>query len=272
MLTKNVSSPMSVKNTPLDLAKTTADSAGTDGAQLTFYARLLDSELNLLLDIEPMGDRISPRIFDLQSGRVVLAFDLSERLVEFTGQSAPSAILSGRQLIEMLAGQGIGLGINLDVAPSSTLLDADAISWLCGVISNRPREMQARPKEVVAPSGIPESVLQALDAKLARAVGLAEAAYLVDAIYEDEQHSHLLSVIDPVPGAEDALARAVSEAFMFCGVEEGTFDIAFFRASDPICAKFAKVGLRFDLPEPKRVSDVSAPAPGCDPNKPPILR
>jgi hypothetical protein len=47
--------------------------------------------------------------------------------------------------------------------------------------------------------------------------------------------------------------------------------VGFFDAADPIAAKLAKVGLRFDLPQPQ--APVSVPvAPGMDPANPPKLR
>ncbi|MGB2200720.1 MAG: hypothetical protein ACPH5G_05220 [Pseudooceanicola atlanticus] len=40
----------------------------------------------------------------------------------------------------------------------------------------------------------------------------------------------------------------------------------------PAAAALARHGLRFDLPEPAKVSEVIRPAPGSDPEKPPILK
>ena len=49
-------------------------------------------------------------------------FDREERLADFAKGSAPYAAISGRILAGMLEGQGIGLGVNLEVAPSSILM------------------------------------------------------------------------------------------------------------------------------------------------------
>lgn len=264
---------MSDITTPLDQAQAAVDAAqGAETAQLAYYARLLDSELVVLLQSEPEGEQIEPRVFELQSGPVILAFDLAERLADFVGVAAVSAVLPGRKLIEMLAGQGIGLGINLEVAPSSTLLEASSIDWLAAMIEQSPEEVQQNITEFATPTGVPKELLQALDAKLARLEGLAESAYLVGALFQNGTRGHLLALIDPMPGAENVLARAVSEALMFSGVEAGAIHTAFFRASDPVSARLAKVGLRFDLPQ-LQVAEVQAPkTPGRDPNKPPILR
>ncbi len=78
--------------------------------------------------------------------------------------------------------------------------------------------------------------------------------------------------IDALPGAERALATAAGEALTFSGLEAGEMDVAFFAASDPISARLARVGLRFDLPEPPAPSVTEIKAPGMDPEDPPILR
>lgn len=241
-----------------------------DAARLRFYERLADSELFLLLAAEPQGDNLEPELFEVEGGRFMLVFDREERLAEFTGQIAPYAALSGRAVSSMLAGQGIGLGLNLGVAPSEMLLPAEAVDWLAATLAHRPSEVEARPEEVLAPHGLPEVLLTALDAKLATAAGLARMAYLVAVRYEGNRPGHLLAFVDAAEGAEHALANAAGEALTFSGLEAGEMDVGFFAASDPIAARLAKVGLRFDLPEPEH-SDGPA-APGMDPRKPPRLR
>ena len=93
-----------------------------DSARLRFFERLADSELFLMLSEEARDENISPELFDVADGRFVLAFDLEERLAEFAGHPIPYVALSGRVLSGMLSGQGIGLGLNLESAPSSMLI------------------------------------------------------------------------------------------------------------------------------------------------------
>ena len=73
-----------------------------------------------------------------------------------------------------------------------------------------------------------------------------------------------------MPGAEQALAQAASEALIFSGLDAGEMDVAFFSASDEMSARLAKVGLRFDLPQPEPLAGPQAP--GMDPDAPPRLR
>jgi hypothetical protein len=259
--------------TPLDQAHAAMEAAPEDGAaRLRFYDRLAACEMFLLLEAEAEGDRVRPALFPVEGQNFALVFDREERLVEFVGKAAPYAALSGRRLAEMLAGQAIGLGVNLGVAPSSILIEATSVDWLAVTLTEAPEEVTARPEEITTPAGVPEALLTALDARLAAAEGLARMAYLVGATHAGGHQGHLLAFIDPVPGAEPALARAVGAALTFSGIEAGSLDVGFFRASDPVAARLARVGLRFDLPEAPKVEHVPGSAPGMDPDAPPRLR
>ena len=258
--------------TPLDAAYSAMEAAPQDDAvRLRFYERLADSELFLALEGEPGGDQITPRIFPVEDQSFVLVFDREERLADFAEGTAPYAVLSGRGLAAMLSGQGIGLAVNPG-APSSILIPAEAVDWLADTLSEAPEEVEETPEAIAPPSGLPEALITALDTKLATAGGLARLAYLSAVTYAGGRKSHLLAFVDPVPGAEPALARAAGEALTFSGIEAGVMDVGFFWASDPVCAKLAKTGLRFDLPEPAKAGHVPGSAPGMDSDMPPKLR
>ena len=256
--------------TDLDQAHAVMEAApDDDAARLRFFERLADTELFMLLGAEAADDQIAPELFEIEDQRFTLVFDREERLSQFVGRVAPYAGLPGRALVEMLAGQGVGLALNLEVAPSSMLIPAEAVDWLVATLAHAPDETEARLSEVAAPN-VPEAVISGLDRKLAIAGGMARFAYLAAATYEDQSKGHVLAFIDALPGAEQALAAAASEALTFSGIEAGMMDVLFARASDPLAAHLAKVGLRFDLPEPAAPAPPSAP--GMDPTKPPKLR
>lgn len=261
------------ETTPLDTAHTAMQAApDDDAARLRFYERLGDSELFLLLQHEAAGDDISPELFDLDEGRFLLAFDREERLSQFAGRAAPYAAMSGRILARMLAGQQLGLAVNLEVAPSSILIPAEAIEWLDRTLGHAPDQIEARVDALHPPTGLPDALLRALDTKLATARGLASCAYLVGVTYHGGGRGHLLAFVDALEGAESALAKAASEALTFSGIEAGAMDVGFFATSDPIMAALAAQGLRFDLPQPARGESEPRIAPGSDPDRPPILR
>ncbi|MFQ6775057.1 SseB family protein [Cereibacter sphaeroides] len=261
--------------TLLDQAHAAMEAApGDDAARLRFYGQLADGELFLLLEREPEDETLTPQVFNLDEGPVVLAFDLEERLAAFTGVPAPYAALPGRVVAGLLAGQGIGLGLNLGDAPSAMLLPPDAVEWLADTIGHAPDEAEARP-ESFTPPRLPQSLIAALDGKLGRAGGLAAHALLAAVRYDDGRDGHMLAFIAARPGAEPALARSVSEALTFSGLEAEALDVAFFAEGAPAEAAMARVGLRFDLPVPKapELREERAPAaPGMDPARPPILR
>lgn len=258
--------------TPLDLAHAAMEAAPEDDAlRLAYFARLADTPLFLLLAAEPEGEGVTPEVFTVEGNRFALVFDREDRLAAFVGGPAPYAGLSGRGLARLLAGQGIGLAVNPDVAPSANLLGAEAVDWLVETLAHAPQQAFARPREIRPPGGLPQALLAALDAKLAQAGGLAEAAWLAGVTYDDGTRGHLLAFAGARPGAEAALAAAAGEALTFSGIEAGAMDVAFIGPDDPLGPRLARVGLRFDLPRPEPRPPGPA-APGMDPDRPPRLR
>ncbi|TDK41233.1 SseB family protein [Antarcticimicrobium luteum] len=264
---------MTKAETPIDLAHAAMEGGPEDAAaRLRFYERVADGELYLLLTEEAQGENITPELFTLEAGRFVLAFDREDRLAQFAGRPVPYVALSGRVLAQMLAGQGIGLGLNLDVAPSAILIPPDAVDWLHTTLGHAPEETEARFAEFTAPAGLPEALIRALDAKLATAAGLAQAAFLVGTVDAAGGRGHLLGFVDAIEAAQGALAKAAGEALTFSGIEAGAMDVGFFAGDAAVTAKLAAVGLRFDLPQPQMPERIAPAAPGRDPDKPPILR
>lgn len=241
-----------------------------EALRLRFFERLADGEMVILLEREAEGESLEPKVFDLEDGPVVLVFDREERLASFTGGIAPYAALPGRVIAGLLKGQGIGMGVNLGVAPSSMLLPPEAMDWLAETLDGGPQEVEAQPREFLPPS-VPEAVITALDAKLARAGGLAVAALLAGVVYEGGRRGHLLAVLGAADGAEPALARAVNEALVFSGIEAGELDVVFLAPGSKPAEAMARVALRFDLPAPE-VQHRAPAAPGMDPSRPPKLR
>jgi hypothetical protein len=255
--------------TALDLAHADMQAhPDDDAARLRFYERFADAELFLLLEAEADGDAVTPLLFDVENVQLALVFDRELRLAEFVGAGAPYVVLSGRVLVEMVAGQGLGLALNLDVAPSATIIEPQTVEWLRETLMHRPDEIQALAQELTPPNGLPEALVKALDTKLSLATGLASSAYLAGVLYDDGRRGHLLAFVDALADAERALALAVNEALTFSGIEAGALDVAFFRASDPISARLARVALRFDIPKPQEATQI---APGMNPDVPPRL-
>ena len=258
--------------TPLDTAHAAMIAAPDDDtARLRFYERMADVELFLLLEEEPVGDQINPRVLDVEGAQYLLAFDRAQRLAQYAGEAGAYVALSGRNVAAMLEGQPLGIALNMDVAPSAILLPDTAVAWLRETLTNEAAQVEAKIESVLPPKGLPEQLITAIDEKLATATGMAANAWLVGVAYEGGGRGHLLAFIDAIPRAQDALVRAASEALTFSGIEAGAMDVGFFNHNDPTVTKLMKVGLRFDLPQMETLQKTPR-MPGGDTGAPPILK
>ncbi|MFN6979952.1 MAG: SseB family protein, partial [Gemmobacter sp.] len=117
---------------PLDIAHAAMTAApDDDAARLRYFAALADAELVLMLGAEAEGGQIVPKVFPLTDGPVVLAFDGDDRLAAFAEGPVPYAALPGRVIARQLAGQGVGLGVNLG-GDAAFLVPPAALDWLAG--------------------------------------------------------------------------------------------------------------------------------------------
>ena len=208
--------------------------AGGEAEGLAFYRALADAELFLLLDAEAEGDAMSPQVFDLADGAVLLAFDSEERLAAFAEGPQPYAALPGRVIAAQMVGQGpksgtaLALGLNLGSA-SEVILPPEALIWLMQMLDQAPPEaLETQVERFVAPA-VPPAVLAALSACL---TGVGRA-YLTGVRYRDGRQGQMLALTGVAPDAEAKVARAVTEALAFSGIEAGALDIAFLGARGP---------------------------------------
>ena len=264
--------------TPLDRAHAAMIADMDDPARrAAFLEELAASGLFILLKEEARGGAIDPQLTEADGRRLVLAFDREERLAAFIREPAPNAALPGRMLVEMLAGRGIGILLNPGVAPSQWIIEPEAVDWLAGVLSSAlPSAGEGRILRFLPPPPLAPELLARLDVRLARAGGLARAAWLVGVAHEGGGEGALLVFVDPLAGSEAALARAIAESLAFSDVSDPALDVAFLESGDPRLEEIARHGLRIELPAVKhgaaeRLTPPAAP-PGSDPEKPPRLR
>ena len=241
-------------------------------ARLGFYSMLADTELFLLLNGDPVDDQIEPRLFDLDDGPVVLAFDLEERLTAFVGGPTPYAALPGRVIASQLSGQNIGMGLNIGDAPSSILLPHTVMDWLTNTLGVQPKRVSAVPQGFSFPWGVPVEITQRLMEKLGTNAGLADAVLLSEVVYEGGRRGHILAVLGAKDGTEIALSSAVSEALIFSGLDIGEIDVVFLGAEDPRMKIISAAALRLDLPKKASASKSANAGPGAILQRPPILR
>ncbi len=267
--------------TPLDRAHAAMAAQDDVTTRLQFYDCLADTEVLLLLENEPVGDKISPRVFALEAGKFAFIFDTDDRLSDFARgvatspapDPAPYIAMSGRAVANLFAGQGIGLALNPGVVATPFLLPADAVNWFAETLNQTTQPETEHPTAISPPVNFPKAILRRLAAKLTLSAGLADAAYLVRASYASGTDAYLLGIVDAEPGVQRALTQAVQGALVFSGDADGHIDVAYFTARDPIFRTLAQQGIKFDMlraPEPRTKS--APPPPGSDPGKPPRLR
>jgi hypothetical protein len=256
-----------VMETPYDLAhRALQQDPESESSRLRLHERILDAELLLLLADEAAGDALRPEIYEVADGRFALAFDRDERLAEFVGAPAPFVALSGRQLVTLLAGQGVGLAMNLG-SDSAALLPPQAVDWMARMVADIPEEEEAHVAAVRPPAHVPQPLLDALGPKLAAMAGVVEAAHLVEARHGAE--FGLMLVLSGVPAlARDGAVQGVAEAVRFAAVEL-SLDVTFLDPGDPGFDAVVRVGVAFEPPPDTRPA---LSAPGSDPARPPKLR
>jgi len=266
--------------TPLETAFDAMQAAPEDdGLRLRYYAALADSMLVVLregeADLESAQMSVRPKLVEIEGGQAVLAYDSEEALTEAAGAVVDYVTLPGRVIVQQLAGQSICLGVNLGAEKGAFLLEPEGVDWLAQTLSHRPETTEALPIDFSAPGALPAILVSALDGKIARAAGLAQAVLIAAVRYEGGRRGHLLAWLDARADAQDALARAAGEALTFSGVEAGEMDVVFLQSDSAAAQAMARVALRIDLPEPEAPQadePLERPGPGMDPAKPPILR
>ena len=249
--------------------------AGGDDAGMAFYRALADAELFIVLEREGEGEVLTPRVFDLSDGRVLLVFDSEERLAGFAGEAVPYAALPGRVIAAQMLGQGLSLGLNLaSGAASEVVLPPEAVDWLMQMLDQPPAEVLQAQVARFEPPAVPQAVLAALGAVLAS--GVARAGWLAGAVYEGGQGAGrrgVMLALTGVTGADEArVARAVTEALAFSGLEASMLDLVFAAEGDGVLTRMAAVGLIFEAEAAAPEVEIVRLAPGSDPMRPPILR
>lgn len=257
--------------TVLDQAYAALQSGG-EAEALVFWHALADVELFLVLEAEAVGEVMAPRVFDLADGPLLLAFDSEERLAGFSADPVPYAALPGRVVAGQLAGQGLGLGLNLGSgAVSEAILPVEAMEWLAKMLAQaEPEAREARISGLRLPH-LPPALLAALRALVP---GQAAAA-LAEAEYQGGGRGHVLAFAGLEVGDEARMARTVTEALAFSGVDAAALDVVFLKPEAALFRRIAEAGQVLE-PLIRALAVETAPVqrqgPGTDPMRPPRLK
>ena len=212
-----------------------------DALRLALYEALSGAELVLPLASEGDDEAVDPLTEDHGGLAHVIAHDRPE------GVAGAMATVQGLALAGMLAGQGVGIALRLRGVPEPMLVAPEAVDWLAASLAQGPAAGEARPVAASAPDGLPPALLGALDRRIAQGEGLADEAFLARVEWSDGTTGHLLAVVGAKPGAEEPLAAGINAAVALSGAEGVRLDVTFLARGDPVVARLARVGLRFDL-------------------------
>jgi hypothetical protein len=266
-------------------AKAMAGEAEGSAAHLRFYQVLAQTPLVLLLEGEAEGGDVTPRLFDLPSGALVLGFDSEDRLAHWAQDTGlgpqPYAELPARVIAQQLgAHSGIGLGLNFGAGSASEMiLPPEAMVWLTEVLDIAPQTLPARIAEVLPipaqmQNMLPD-VIAALTIGLAGAGGMAQAASLARVRFDTGAQGHILAIFGANAAAEAPLSRAVAAALAFSGQEAAMLDVVFVTEQSAIAGAILRHGLAIDLPPPPSTAperSAAPAAPGMNKDAPPKLR
>ncbi|MEX0969768.1 MAG: SseB family protein [Paracoccaceae bacterium] len=241
-------------------------------ARMAFFGLLADSELFLVLMAQSDGATAAPMVIETSDGAYALAFDSEERLAEFAAVPMDYASMAGRRVAVLLAEAGLGLSLNPGVSPCEAAFPHEVMAWLAEATQSQNQRAEARMTALAPPGALPDILLQVLDSRLANMAGVASAAWLAQASYDDGSQQHVLAMVDVPAMAQPGVAEALGSALRFAALEAGSLDIVFLEPDDPRLLVFARVGLGFEVPALVLPEPPKARAPGSDPDKPPRLR
>lgn len=259
--------------TPLDRAyQALVTSGDAMGERMAFFGLLADSELFMVLESESDGSSARPMVIETSDGRYAIAFDTEARLAEFAAVPMDYAALAGRRIAALLADAGLGLSLNPGVALSEAAFPHEVMEWLAEATRSQNSESEARMTALAPPGDVPDILLQVLDSRLANMAGVASAAWLARASYENGSRQTVLAMVDVLEMAQPGVAEAIGSALRFAALEAGALDIIFLPKADPRLEIFARVGIGFEVPALVLPEAPKPAAPGMDPDKPPRLR
>ncbi len=263
-------------DTALDQARRTLQAApDDDAARLAYYRAMADHEFCLLLDHDPRGQDLTPRLFDLGEGPVVLAFDGEDRLGAFVGGPQPFAALPGRVICQALAGQGAALGIDLQDETRAFLMPPEAVDWLARFTSAALSGSAEEP-EVWLPAAAP-GLAPAIAACLSGFGAVAARGWLAGARHPSGRQADVLVLEATVPAdAASAMAKAAAEAMAAAlGPDRAPAEIAVLAPERIMALGIDRCAtpIALSLPvQPLSAAPAGPAAPGSDPDRPPRLR
>lgn len=191
--------------------------------------------------------QVAPKMIEIEGKDTLLLFDSEERLAAFIEEPTAFVALPGRAYFEMLAGQDAQIGLNLEVAPSSTLFGVETVSAVGEILSGVAEEVSLDPGApliVSAPSAAPSGLVGAIAARLNASRAVAAEAWLATVSTEDPEapgapgaDRRLVLVLRPADGVDRADLEGLAMELGQLGasfLEDQPLDVAVVEAEDAL--------------------------------------
>lgn len=245
---------------------------GDETAELRFYETFCDCVLTVLIVEDEAQDKIQFDIFETSQGALVLAFDSEDRMAEFIEKPTGFINMPGRELLQMLSDQQLGIGLNLAVAPSSQILEKATLDWVRDVIGSESMVKMDKISSLKPATNISPSLSQNLAMRLQAFYGFVESVLICDVTYEDGYAGTAFFVLNCDPDTEANLFAMLMETQRFSSRDDSEIAIQFIQTNSPNIDDIRAVAQEVK-PLPRSAKSISTPkAPGRDPAKPPKLR
>lgn len=212
--------------TPLDALCALPFHQADETARSAVLHLMADTELYAAMEKEAVHDQAQLLRLDTGNGAIAIACDSDERLAGFFGKPVDYAAMPGRVLAGLLARDGVGLLVNPG-APSEMLLDAALLSWLVDALAEQPDTVQSHARLAAPDPLIAKQFLPALGKRLADMSGIARAATLTRASWEDGREGYLVLIEGADPHFEPSIAKAIAELASFLPPLPGGLDVSF---------------------------------------------
>ena len=238
-----------------------------DTAGLRFYETFSDANLSVLINAD-----LSMQVFETSQGKIVLAFDTDDRMAEFVSEPTEFMKIPGRELVMRLLGTDTGVGLNLNVAPTSQILTPEILVWLSDLLSVDSTLLQDQAVGFTANCQSSSDDIAAISSRLENFAGRVSAAYMCGISYSDGVTADALIVVDCDPSVEADLFTAVIETQKFAENNATDLAIKFITSSNPTLSEIRRIGQEIHIPKTIPSHPAQPKPPGMDPDKPPILR
>lgn len=201
---------------------------------------------------------LSPKLIDLGGRETMLLFDTEERMAAFMEEASSFVAMPGHVYFAAIAGRGVQIALNLDVAVSSTVFDAETVDHIAAVLAEDEIADVDDLSSLVfqPPRAASEALLTALSARLGSAAGAVIEAWLFEIADDGEAGDAEEGAEESAEGDRLALGLVIEQEHSAVGealgrelarlagsIDPEGMDVALLAPGDALLEKIRAVGV-----------------------------